>query len=123
MARTVPGRRELRSETSRATVRSMPLKAKKEQPCLPWPAGWLHVRSVRLATGHGAAILARYLRDRKDAIMATSASQLSAPEYDVILAPNVRAPLHDGVKLATDIYLPARGCDRVPGRLRRQWFR
>ncbi|OGV83507.1 MAG: hypothetical protein A3K18_07735 [Lentisphaerae bacterium RIFOXYA12_64_32] len=48
--------------------------------------------------------------------MATSASQLSAPEYDVILAPNVRAPLHDGVKLATDIYLPARGCDRVPGR-------
>ncbi len=32
----------------------------------------------------------------------------SAPEYDVVIQRNRRAPMRDGVALATDVYLPAR---------------
>ena len=30
-------------------------------------------------------------------------------EYDVVVRKNVMAPMRDGVKLATDLYVPARG--------------
>jgi len=35
--------------------------------------------------------------------------------FDVILMDGVRVPMRDGVHLATDVYLPARGERRVPG--------
>ena len=38
---------------------------------------------------------------------------LSQPEYDVIVMEDVMVPARDGVRLATDIYLPAR--DGEPG--------
>ena len=41
---------------------------------------------------------------------------LSQPDHGILCLPNVRLPLRDGTCLATDIYLPARGCDRAPGR-------
>lgn len=40
--------------------------------------------------------------------MNTKPSQQSQPEYEVIIQRNRRAPMRDGVSLATDIYLPAR---------------
>lgn len=40
---------------------------------------------------------------------------VSQPIYDVICVPNVMLPLRDGTRLATDLYLPAHGCDRVAG--------
>lgn len=39
----------------------------------------------------------------------------SAPEYDVILEPNVMMPLRDGVRLATDLYFPARDGAKAEG--------
>ena len=39
----------------------------------------------------------------------------SEPEYDVLVARDVWVPLRDGVRLAADVYLPARGFDRAPG--------
>jgi uncharacterized protein len=38
------------------------------------------------------------------------------PPYDVIVAKNIMVPMRDGVKLATDVYRPARGGAPVPGR-------
>ena len=40
---------------------------------------------------------------------------VSQPTYGVICVPNVRVPLRDGTQLATDIYLPADGCDPAAG--------
>ena len=39
--------------------------------------------------------------------------RLSKPDFDVDVAKNVRCPLRDGVKLATDIYFPAKDGVRV----------
>jgi hypothetical protein len=41
----------------------------------------------------------------------------SPPEYEVLCEPNVMVPLRDGVRLATDVYRPARGGKPLPGRL------
>jgi putative CocE/NonD family hydrolase len=41
----------------------------------------------------------------------------SESAYDVVCVPNVMLPLRDGVRLATDLYFPARGVDRVAGEL------
>lgn len=43
--------------------------------------------------------------------------QESAPRYDVIVAKNVMVPMRDGVKLATDIYYPARDGAVIIGKL------
>jgi hypothetical protein len=42
----------------------------------------------------------------------------AAPDgpYEVVLESNIRVPMRDGVKLATDVYRPARGGKPVPGR-------
>ncbi|HXA40736.1 MAG TPA: CocE/NonD family hydrolase [Phenylobacterium sp.] len=42
----------------------------------------------------------------------------AAPDgpYEVVLESNIRVPMRDGVKLATDVYRPARGGKAVPGR-------
>ena len=40
---------------------------------------------------------------------------LSQPEYDVVASCNLMVPMRDGVRLATDIYLPARGSEPLPG--------
>jgi len=48
VARTVPGRRELRSGTSRATMRSMPPKARKKQP---WSWRLKHATGFRVSAG------------------------------------------------------------------------
>ncbi|MBX6342030.1 MAG: hypothetical protein IRY97_06185, partial [Thermomicrobiaceae bacterium] len=39
----------------------------------------------------------------------------SEPEHDVVVARNVMVPMRDGVRLATDIYRPARGTEPLPG--------
>ena len=39
----------------------------------------------------------------------------SAPQYDVTVEANTMLPLRDGVRLATDIYFPARGAARLGG--------
>jgi len=39
----------------------------------------------------------------------------SQPEYSMVLAKDVMVPMRDGVRLATDIYLPAQEGERVPG--------
>ncbi len=38
------------------------------------------------------------------------------PSYDVATAVNVMVPMRDGVKLATDVYMPAHGGQLAPGR-------
>lgn len=39
----------------------------------------------------------------------------SAPVFESVLEPDIRVPLRDGVRLATDLYFPARGGERVEG--------
>jgi putative CocE/NonD family hydrolase len=46
----------------------------------------------------------------------TTAISASEPAYQVITRKNVMVPMRDGVRLATDIYLPAQGSDVAPGR-------
>ncbi len=41
--------------------------------------------------------------------------RVSRPEYDVVMAQNLRVPMRDGVRLAADLYRPARGADPLPG--------
>ena len=41
----------------------------------------------------------------------------SAAQWDVLVARQVMMPMRDGVRLATDLYFPARGCERCPGPL------
>ena len=43
------------------------------------------------------------------------ATPASEPQYDVLVARGVWTPLRDGVRLASDVYLPARGFDRAQG--------
>ena len=38
-----------------------------------------------------------------------AAARASRPEFDVHLTENVMVPMRDGVRMATDIYRPARG--------------
>jgi putative CocE/NonD family hydrolase len=40
----------------------------------------------------------------------------SRPEYDVLVVQDVMTPMRDGVGLAADIYLPARGGEPAPGK-------
>ncbi len=40
----------------------------------------------------------------------------SQPEYEVVIARDVMVPMRDGVRLATDIYRPARGGEPVAGK-------
>src|SRR5436190_25831 len=42
----------------------------------------------------------------------------SVAAYDVLAEREVMAPMRDGVRLATDLYLPATGGARAPGRAR-----
>src|SRR5215469_3213429 len=42
--------------------------------------------------------------------------QGSAAVYDVLAVRDVMVPMRDGVRLATDLYLPALGGARAPGR-------
>jgi putative CocE/NonD family hydrolase len=46
---------------------------------------------------------------------ARARAQATGP-YDVLLESNVRVAMRDGVKLATDVYRPARGGKAIPGR-------
>ena len=48
--------------------------------------------------------------------LAGAASEPSQPEYQVTIEKNVMVAMRDGVKLATDIYFPARDGARAPGR-------
>jgi putative CocE/NonD family hydrolase len=43
-------------------------------------------------------------------------SELSSHAYDVAVAVNVMVPMRDGVRLATDVYMPAHGGTCAPGR-------
>lgn len=45
----------------------------------------------------------------------STAYTCSAPTYDVVVERNVPLPLRDGVSLATDLYFPAQGEQRVAG--------
>ena len=47
--------------------------------------------------------------------MSTVSSACSAPSFDVEVERNVMLPLRDGVRLATDLYFPARDGQRVAG--------
>ena len=42
---------------------------------------------------------------------------LSQPDYDIIVIEDVMVPVRDGVRLATDVYLPARYGEPVSGPL------
>jgi uncharacterized protein len=39
----------------------------------------------------------------------------NTPPHDVLIAPDIRVPMRDGVRLATDLYLPAREGQALPG--------
>src|SRR5579863_2969783 len=47
---------------------------------------------------------------------AKQSAPTSGVEYGVIVARNVMVPMRDGVKLATDVYLPARNGAQAPGK-------
>ena len=40
----------------------------------------------------------------------------SQPEYGILVARDIMVPMRDGVRLATDVYWPARNGERVQGR-------
>jgi uncharacterized protein len=48
--------------------------------------------------------------------LATLAGAQSKPQYEVAATKNVMVPMRDGIKLATDIYLPAQNGAPAPGR-------
>jgi len=48
-------------------------------------------------------------------LLATQADTTSV-KYDVMVAKNIMAPMRDGVKLATDVYMPAHDGAPVPGK-------
>ncbi|MBI4233386.1 MAG: CocE/NonD family hydrolase [Chloroflexi bacterium] len=52
---------------------------------------------------------------RKPRTGASQTSPESQPEYDVAVREDVMVPMRDGVRLATDIYFPAREGKRLPG--------
>ena len=45
----------------------------------------------------------------------------SVDDLDAIIARDVMVPMRDGVRLATDVYLPARGVDPLAGSFRHYW--
>lgn len=47
--------------------------------------------------------------------MESPEKQCSVPQYEVIAEPNTMLPLRDGVRLATDLYFPARAGQKVAG--------
>ena len=47
----------------------------------------------------------------------SEAREGSRPEWDVMVARNVQVPMRDGVRLATDLYFPARDGQRCAGPL------
>src|SRR5215475_6185204 len=49
------------------------------------------------------------LESSADMIRLDPAAVPSRPEFDAHLVENVLVPMRDGVRLATDVYLPARG--------------
>ena len=66
-------------------------------------------------TGVARAARTRPLPTRNRPMPFAPNQAVSLPTYDVVCVPNVMLPLRDGVRLATDLYFPAHGCDRAAG--------
>ena len=73
------------------------------------------------STAHSAWVLVRTFGLGARALLASGglypAQAVPANEkFEVVVAKNMMVPMRDGVKLATDVYMPARGEALVPGK-------
>src|SRR5881409_2127150 len=55
-------------------------------------------------------------QERREGAMSDTNQRGSWMEYDVVVEKNVRVPMRDGVRLAADLYLPARNGKVAEGR-------
>src|SRR5436190_4195064 len=72
---------------------------------VPWKAGTATLMRISLVAMWAALFAA-----------ATTHVSARDAEFDVVITSNIMVPMRDGVRLATDIYRPARGNVAVDGR-------
>ena len=63
----------------------------------------------------GAVVLIGLLTLLRATVLHAQSGTAVATEYEVVVAKNVMVPMRDGVRMATDIYRPARGGEAEPG--------